>query len=601
MKSLAPQTGDADGGGAHASSLSGLIATAVTRRRELPTRLAIALLAVIALDIAAGPAVAAAWFALILVSQYVDWLAWAAYADEKRIRPPGRFGWAILIADHVQVTGLYSLFPALMWFLYGTPGKIFAMLWLSGALLHVTLHLHHERRTFIAAAAPHALYFFGLPAWALATDSSPGRVGAALILLAAIVYAAHLYIAFKRYYHASAEMRAAREQALERQAAAEEANRAKSAFLANMSHEIRTPMNGVLGMAAALDRDDLTPEQAQKLKIIRESGDLLLTVLNDILDFSKIEANRIEIEKAPFLLGEVARKVESLHALKAREKNIDFSIECESCETPRLGDAHRILQVLHNLVGNAIKFTARGDVRVRIRADAASDQVVIKVSDTGIGMTREQTERIFEPFSQADTTTSRRFGGTGLGLSIARGLIDAMGGAISVSSEPGRGSTFTARLPLPLAPSSAAAAEPAGAAQPASSPLRALRVLAAEDNTVNRAVLQSLIGPACRELAFAEDGAETLARFKKERFDVILMDISMPGMDGVEAMEAIRKIERARAKGEHVPIIAVSAHAMRQQIDHYLAMGFDGYVTKPVSAERLTAEIARVVGARRAA
>ena len=331
-------------------------------------------------------------------------------------------------------------------------------------------------------------------------------------------------------------------------------------------------------------------------------GDFLLSVLNDILDFSKIEANRIEIERAPFMLADIARKTGSLHALKAREKHIDFSVACEGDNgAPRLGDAHRIVQVLHNLVGNAVKFTASGEVRVRIIA-TNGDDVLIEVADTGIGMSPEQAARIFDPFGQAESSTSRRYGGTGLGLSIAKGLVDAMGGNIAVSSEVGAGSTFRVRLPLPLAPAEAerrAAPRPAICEAPS---LSELSVLAAEDNGVNRAVLQSLIGPACRRRShFAEDGAEAIAAFKARRFDVILMDISMPGMDGVEAMKAIRAIEAERAAAEPAPIIAVSAHAMRQQIEHYLAIGFDGYVTKPVNAGRLSAEIARVMTARKAA
>ncbi len=591
----------------HASALSGLAATAVTRRRELKTRLIVAAIGGAILWFAGGALHTVVWLSLVIASQLADLLIWTPFRDPARDAAPTRAEWILLCAMCVLTTVIYSGFPVMMWFLWGGAGKIFAMLWLCGALLHVTMHMHHEPRTFFSAIIPHAVYFMALPLHALVTGDEPGRWGAAAILLAAVLYAAHLAVAFRQYRTTSDGMRSAHERALERQAAAEVASRAKSTFLANMSHEIRTPMNGVLGMAAALEAADLTPEEAQKLRIIRESGDLLMNILNDILDFSKIEANRIEIEHAPFRLADVARKVESLHSLKAREKGLDFSVECAAgIAAPRVGDSHRIVQVLHNLVGNAIKFTNRGHISVRLRpalGSTVADEVVIEVSDTGIGMTPEQAARIFDPFSQADTTTSRRYGGTGLGLSIAKGLLDAMGGKIEARSELGAGSTFIVTLALPLAGADAASELAAVDANGRQKPpaVGALDILAAEDNFVNRAVLQALLAPAGCVVRFAEDGPQVIDAFRRRRFDLVLMDISMPTMDGVEAMEKIRDIERERGEEKKTPIIAVSAHAMRQQVDHYLSIGFDGYVTKPVTTERLLAEIARVIKARDAA
>jgi signal transduction histidine kinase/CheY-like chemotaxis protein len=579
---------------AHASALSGLIATAITRRRELKTRLIFAVAGAVILLLVGDRVLAASWFGAVLVSQFVDFLAWAPFRDPGRKAAPSRREWLTLCAASVQATIVYSGFLVFVWFLWGTPGKIFAILWLCGALLHVTMHMHHERRTFLAAISPHVAYFVGLPLHSIVTGADPGRWGAAAILFAGFLYLAHLAAAFKQYHATSGAMRAARERALERQTAAEDANRAKSSFLANMSHEIRTPMNGVLGMAAALESANPTPEQAMKLRIIRESGDLLMNVLNDILDFSKIEANRIDLEKAPFRLSDVAAKVENLHALKAREQRLDFSVELSGDgEALRVGDAHRIVQVLHNLVSNAIKFTNTGEIRVTISAQG-EPEVIIEVADTGIGMTPSQAARIFDPFSQADTTTTRRYGGTGLGLSIVKGLVDAMQGSISVESELGAGSKFIVRLPLPFA-AEQEAMQSARSAPIETAVLGPLHILAAEDNSVNRSVLQALLAPAGMTLEFAEDGGEVVEAFREQRFDLILMDISMPTIDGVEAMKRIREIERERSHGTPIPIIAVSAHAMRQQVEHYLALGFDGYVTKPVTAERLRAEISRVV------
>lgn len=580
---------------APASVVSALIATAQTRHHQLATRFVIAAIGVAILWFATNSVFAAAWFIAVALSQFVDAFVWRPFRDPARREPPSRREWLMLYATSAQTALIYSAFPAALWFLWDAPGKIFAMLWLCGALLHVTMHMHHEQRTFIAAAIPHSLYFFGLPLYALIAGDMIGRVGAGAILLAAVLYLAHLVVAFREYKATSAGMRAAREHAQERQAAAEQANQAKSAFLANISHEIRTPMNGILGMAAALDRSSLSEEQRRQVGLIRESGDLLTTVLNDVLDFSKVEAGRIEFELRPLRLSEIASRIESVHAFKAQEKNLAFHIVCEGdCDAPRIGDAHRIVQVLHNLVSNAIKFTLEGSVTVRMIAPdqrEADAPVRIEVVDTGVGISEEQVSRIFEPFAQADATTTRKYGGTGLGLSIARGLAEAMGGAVSVRSKIEEGATFALELPLPRAARETGAPRPT--AEEEDEGARGLRLLAAEDNVVNQAVLTTFLDGYDHTVVFADDGLETVDAFKKGEFDVVLMDISMPVMDGVEAMRQIRFLERERGGGR-VPIIAVSAHAMRQQVEDYLAAGFDGYVTKPINGAQLHREIARV-------
>jgi two-component system, sensor histidine kinase len=584
---------------ARASALSGLIATAQTRQHQLKTRLVIAVIGAGILWLVGTLMLAASWLTAVVISQLIDTRIWAPFRVPGRNEPASRKEWIMLCASSAQATFTYSLFPAMMWWMWHSPGKIFATLWLCGALLHVVMHMHHERRTFYAAIIPHALYFLGLPIYALITGAEPGRVGATVILLAAATYLGHLLVAINEYQHTSAEMRLAREQAQERQAAAEHANNAKSVFLANISHEIRTPMNGILGMAAALERSDLTPEQDEKLKTIRESGDLLLTVLNDLLDFSKIEANHIEFEEAPFDLRDIAKRIESLHRPQAERKKLTFSVTCEGdCDVRRMGDAHRLGQVLHNLVSNAIKFTSTGSVRMRIRAPQRHDKssVLIEVADTGIGLSGEQTMRIFDPFTQADVTTTRKFGGTGLGLSIAKRLIDAMGGTIGVRSTIGEGATFMIELPLPVVEDGdrkALGNDGSSLARPQSS-ISGLKILAAEDNAVNQAVLKTFLAENRHQVQFVDDGLQAVDAFMREAFDIILMDISMPVMDGVEAMRQIRFLERERDVETGVSIIAVSAHAMRQQIDEYLSAGFDGYVTKPVNAARLNEEIARV-------
>ncbi len=582
-----------------ASLLSGLCVTAITRHNQLKTRLGIAFIAVLILWFTVSAEAALYWAGAILLSQAIDVYAWKEFRKPGRREAPTRAEWFILCASSVQATIVYSAFPAFLWFLWGAPGKIFACIWLCGALLHVTMHMHHERRTFFAAIIPHTIYLFALPAYALITGTEPGRWGAAMMILAGGLYIMHLVVAFKEYRNTSEAMRRASEHALEKQAAAEEASRTKSVFLANMSHEIRTPMNGILGMAASLEASDLTAEQIEKIRIIRESGDLLMTVLNDLLDFSKIEANRVSYEEASFKLRDVVRRIEYIYKIKAAEKSLTLSVVCKGeCDALFVGDAHRIAQVLHNLVGNAIKFTESGSVTVRVTAPAApSEPVIFEVMDTGIGLTDEQISHIFEPFSQADTTTTRKYGGTGLGLSIVKGLVEGMGGDITVQSKPGAGATFRVSLPLKASfltqgeqetlPGNAAPAENA----------RPLRILAAEDNEVNRMVLESFLAPKGHDVEYARDGREAVDGFREGRFDVVLMDISMPGMDGVAAMQRIRDIERKRGT-RLTPLIAVSAHAMNQQIEEYLSLGFDGYITKPVNQQQLYAEIARLTRGR---
>jgi PAS domain S-box-containing protein len=375
---------------------------------------------------------------------------------------------------------------------------------------------------------------------------------------------------------------------------AEAASRAKSQFLATMSHEIRTPMNGVIGMAELLSRVVNDPEQRRMVGVIRESGEVLLNVINDILDFSKIESGKLDIERAPFSLAEVARKVEAVHTLKAAEKGLSLSVLTNAgCQVPRIGDAHRIQQILHNLVGNAIKFTDEGEVTVTIRC-SGEGPAVVEVADTGAGMTPEQAARVFEPFAQADSSTTRRYGGTGLGLPIVRSLVDAMGGALTLDSRPGEGTVVRLRLPAPPAAAEAGAAPPPAAAAEVPP---GLRVLAADDNEVNRMVLGAFLdslGVAC---VMAEDGPAAVRAAGAGGYDLLMLDISMPGMDGVEALAAIRAVEARRGVAP-APAVAVTANAMTHQIEEFLAAGFDAHLAKPIRPEELRDRLIRL-GSRR--
>ncbi|MDP4034039.1 MAG: PAS domain S-box protein [Pseudorhodobacter sp.] len=374
-------------------------------------------------------------------------------------------------------------------------------------------------------------------------------------------------------------------------ARAEEASRTKSMFLANMSHEIRTPLNGVLGMAEVLDSALEQPDHKRMIATIRRSGEALLNILNDILDMSKIEAGKMEFEALPFSIADLAQRVEDLHALKAEEKGLGFEVLIASgAELPRIGDPYRVQQVLHNLIGNAIKFTDQGAVTVKISGHPGKP-LVIDVRDTGIGMTPEQISRLHDEFTQADSSVTRRFGGTGLGMAITRSLVEKMGGAITVQSVPGKGTTITVSLPLPVGEAPAThSPEPA---QPPES-LAGLRILAADDNLTNCAVIEMFLTRSGAEVTTVTDGAQAVQAWAPGRFDAVLLDIAMPVMDGPTALRRIRALETEHG-GPEVPVIAVTANVMAHQVAEYLSLGFDSCLAKPINSTDLSIAIKSLI------
>jgi signal transduction histidine kinase/ActR/RegA family two-component response regulator len=369
--------------------------------------------------------------------------------------------------------------------------------------------------------------------------------------------------------------------------AAEAANHAKSAFLATMSHEIRTPLNGVLGMTQAMAADELSPKQRERLEIVRQSGEGLLAILNDVLDLSKIEAGKLELEEAPFSVREVAQSAHAAFTAQANAKGLAFDL-CvkEAAQGLYLGDATRVRQILYNLISNALKFTDAGQVRVEVGTDATG--LRIAVSDTGMGVPPDRLKQLFRKFEQADTSTTRRFGGTGLGLAICRELAELMNGSIFAQSAVGEGSCFTVTLPLTrLAPG----AEPATAGQADPAPMAGgvaggLRVLVAEDNAVNQLVVRTLLEQAGIDPFVVDDGAQALEAWDREDWDLILMDVQMPVMDGPTATRELRRREAAQGRAR-TPIIALTANAMAHQAADYRAAGMDTIVAKPIDAGQL--------------
>lgn len=369
-------------------------------------------------------------------------------------------------------------------------------------------------------------------------------------------------------------------------AEAETANIAKSDFLATVSHEIRTPLNGVLGMAQLMARGDLTPAQHDQLGVIAESGQSLLGVLNGILDLSKIESGKIQLEARTFDLEQTVAAAGAAFGSLAAEKGLEFGIEV----APELrgawrGDALRIRQVLSNLLSNALKFTSAGAIRVRV--EPGDDGVAFHVSDTGIGIAPDKLEAIFEKFTQADTSTTRQFGGTGLGLAICERFVALMGGRITVESRIGDGSTFSFVLPLQR---EVVVGRDQTPANDIADDARPIRILAAEDNATNRLILSALLDTLGVDLTLVDDGEAALEAFTAARFDLILMDVQMPRMDGLTAAAAIRRTERLHGRPK-TPIIALTANVMPHQVEQYAAAGMGGHVAKPVELPALIAAI----------
>ncbi len=390
----------------------------------------------------------------------------------------------------------------------------------------------------------------------------------------------------------------AREDALDE---ARRANAAKSNFLAKMSHEMRTPLNGVLGIAEVLERQMQDDAQRRMVSVLRESGGLLLGIINDLLDMTKIEADRMEIEAIAFDPGELAQRVEAVHTLKASEKRLSFGVQLlGDAHATRIGDPHRLLQILHNLIGNAVKFTEDGTVRVVIDCRAA-DHIEVLIEDTGVGMEADALSLVFEDFEQADSSISRRFGGTGLGLPIVKRLVAMMGGKIAMDSVWGGGTRVRVELPIALAGAGVTGQVAAEADQLPD--LSALRILAADDNRTNRMILGAMLGQLGVSAVLVADGRAALQAFERQDFDIVILDISMPDMDGLAVMREIRRriLAKPGERGKKLlSILAFTANAMSHQIEAYLEAGFDDCLTKPLQLRRLTEALeSSVASARR--
>ncbi|MEL6363586.1 MAG: ATP-binding protein [Pseudomonadota bacterium] len=573
----------ADGG------LEGFRRTAIERAAELKTRFFFAAIGTLLFAFGVSPIIGVLWGAAVVITQAIDHKVNAAVRDVDRVAPlTARERWTILINTTVA-TYVYGAAGVILWFGFEGFGPTSAILVMCGALIHVVIHMHHDRALFLSGFIPHTSVLIALPALDFAVTSQFGLGRAVGFFVPIALYIGHLVKAYKRNRASFLTMVAERETARQQRLVAETANSAKDGFLAMMSHELRTPLNGVLGAAQALQRTPLDDEQRKLTGVLASSGNVLLTVINDILDYSKIEANRLDLEDRPVCIRDLLADAEGLWAESARAKGLDFSITSDlSPDYHVYADPTRLRQILFNLLSNAVKFTATGSVAVI--AEERDGSLIFSVEDAGCGVPADRAPFLFEAFVQADASTTRRYGGTGLGLSICRRLARLMGGDVVYAPRDGGGSIFTVAVPARRAPEIRPVARDA-----ATGGLDRMRVLLAEDNDINRLVVASLLKGEPIDLVMVENGEEALAALAEEALDLVLMDVQMPVLDGVDATLALR----ARSgPNQDVPVVALTANVMRDQVDRYLKSGVTDHLAKPVRREALIAILARYAGAR---
>jgi signal transduction histidine kinase/ActR/RegA family two-component response regulator len=537
----------------------------------------------------AGWRTALAWWALTLGAGGVR--GWV----EKRL--DGRVGKDYPLAFQLVgvLTGLFwAAAPVVAWTCPHPFGRALAMAYLVCGYFLVFSQLRHSPKQALLISSPYSAVVVWIVASAWGRpELAPFLAALPFIFTALLVHMIVGLVSQARITQAQARQDLLINELEQARDKAEAANRAKSTFLGVISHELRTPMNGVLGAAQLLSATRLDPTQREYVSIVRNSGDSLLALLNDILDLTKIEADRMALEQIDVDVAELVGRVGATWTPRAREKGIAYEVEIAP-EAPAVivGDPTRLSQILHNLLSNALKFTEAGEVRLKVDCERLSQtraRLVFDVTDTGPGIAAQDLERLFQPFTQLDVSSTRRFGGTGLGLTICRRLAGLMGGELNVCSTVGEGSCFTLSAEFDVR---------AWAAPRIEAPLTAavgdgesLRVLVVEDHPVNRMIIEAWLASAGHVASSAENGELALEQCGIERFDLILMDVNMPVMDG---LTATRQLRAAGGPNGQTAVVVLSASARAEDHDAGLAAGADAYLDKPIDFQRLASLLNRL-------
>lgn len=526
------------------------------------------------------------WFLVYFVSQIIDNnLFKAALKNPKKQGDEAKFVIAIALS-----TLIFSGMAAYTWIFGGEEGRIFAVISICGALLHVTLQLYNRRTYLFAGLLPHALYLLFLPSVTAVIEPGHNSFTLFIVNVGTFVFLGNLAWAVRQNNQSLLDLKVAKDEAQEARKLAENESAAKTNFLAVITHEIRTPMNAVLSAANLLKRTPLNDEQSDHVRMLSNASEVLMGLLNDVLDISKIEAGKMSIERAAIDLRDLVTGVGQLWSPQAQVKNVRLLLEMEDdLPSQIMIDPLRLRQILFNLLSNAVKFTAKGLIIVRVyRLPSASGHTELRfdVEDQGIGIAGDQLERIFSSFEQADAGTTRRYGGTGLGLAISRKLAQLMGGDISVRSSLGHGSCFSLSLPYDsMLLTAVDMPEGFDADEADEAPVEGPRtILIVDDHEVNRRIVSLFVQPLGWRWVMAENGQQAVDLCRSEAFDIILMDMQMPVMGGIEATKLIRAQD---GPNQDTPIVALTANAMEHHQKAWAEAGVEDFLAKPIDPDLL--------------
>ena len=532
----------------------------------------------------------AAWFIAMSLGQVADYYIFLPFRREPTNERSLIYRAVTCIFVFLN-TVLYAGITLYIWRSGDQTGRLFAILQACGGLLHVTLYMHQQRALLLSALAAHTCYLLGLP---MTMVLSAGPLSLFVFVVGCMLYISHMAIEVANSNRVNQALKAAT-------LAAEKANAAKTDFLATISHEIRTPMNAVMAAVQLLDRTDPTPEQAAHIKMMSQASEVLMGLLNDVLDLSRIEAGKMSLDPTDLELRPALEALVSLWQPQATAKACQLVLKV-SPDVPEIlhVDSLRLRQILFNLLSNAVKFTDKGRISLTVGPVYSSplcDQtgLCFEVVDTGCGISEETLGRLFGSFEQADAGTTRLYGGSGLGLAISRRLAENMGGSLTVQSRLGEGSAF--RLDLPLRQGRALGtggrtSQRAGeGGLDAVDSARPLSLLLAEDHLVNRHIIEQLLSPLGCDLTIVGDGVQAVAAASKARYDLIMLDMQMPHMDGLAAARAIRD---QPGPNRLSPILAITANALDQHRAEWARLGVEAYITKPLNAELLMATVLAV-------